>query len=179
MNLEAKKNKLKRIRSRARNLGHNVVADNISIDLASLSKNIDQKLEYLADVKSRREREYNYIRATIQRVETLLDANRISDISELDQSDLWKSYQVTYSQNIVGIFNWCHRVLWRYLDTTEQREPLSRIFMFSSFVWRLAGDKKTETTYLSKVMAKAKSLFSANAVLVAYCQTRTSALSDK
>ena len=78
--------------------------------------NTEEKLKLLAEVRSHGEREYNYVRATIRRVETLLDANRHSDITQIDESDLWKSYALAYSQRLSGIFDWCHRVVWRYLQ---------------------------------------------------------------
>ncbi len=125
---------LKRLQGRAANHRHYTVADNISIELASAANDPEEKLKHLALVHSRREREYNYVRATVRRVETLLQAGRLSEISELDQRDLLQSYWLAYTQRMSGIFNWCHRVIWEYLDAVGDRDQQRELFRHSSFL---------------------------------------------
>lgn len=143
--------KLRALKTRSRNLGFHTVADNITLEIANESDDTEEKLKLLADVRSRGEREYNYVRATIRRIETLLDSGRISEATITDKQDLWRSYQLAYSQKLAGVFEWCHRVYWRFLCETDQREHLADLFMFSSFVWRLNGDVETEKKYITRL----------------------------
>jgi tetratricopeptide (TPR) repeat protein len=93
---DAKIRKLKPLRSRARNLGFHTVADNITLELVNESDDTEEKLRLLGDIKSRGDREYNYVRATIRRVETLLASGREQEITTIDQRDLWRSYNLAY-----------------------------------------------------------------------------------
>jgi predicted MPP superfamily phosphohydrolase len=143
--------KLRALKTRSRNLGLHTVADNITLEIVKESDNTEEKLKLLADVRSRGEREYNYVRATIRRIETLLDSGRIAEVTIVDKQDLWRSYQLAYSQKLSGVFEWCHRICWRFLCETDQREHLADLFMFSSFVWRLNGDVETEKKYIASL----------------------------
>jgi len=143
--------RLKTLRSRARNLGHHTAADNITLTLASETNNTDEKLKLLGEVKRRGERAYNYVRATIRRIETLLDSGRTTEISPTDVDDLWHSYHLAYSQRMAGIFEWCHRICWRFLSETNRENQLGALFVYSSFVWRLSGSLDAERKYLGQL----------------------------
>lgn len=143
--------KLKQLCTRARNLRHHTVADNITLELVSETDNTEEKLKLLKVIKSRGEREYNYVRATIRRVETLLDSGRSSELTQVDKSDLWRSYNLAYSQRLSGIFDWCHRVCWRYLSDAGHVSQLENLLIYSSFVWRLNGNNAVEREYLQKL----------------------------
>ncbi|MFO0943710.1 MAG: metallophosphoesterase [Pirellulales bacterium] len=174
--------KLKLLCKRARNLRHFTVADNIALTISSETDNTEEKLKFLSEVKSRGEREYNYVRATIRRVETLLDANRQSEITKLDEEDLWRSYSLAYSQRLSGIFNWCHRVCWRYLEVTNQQERQASLFMVSSFVWRLNGNKEMERMYLELLKSRTSegsTMVSGLVKLLNYCRSRLIALAKR
>ncbi len=129
---------LKKLASRAKNLGHLTVADNVMLEIASDSDNTEEKLKAFNEIKSRREMTYNFVRATIRRVETLLGAGRAADLTGVDREDLLYSYQLAYSQRMSNIFDWCHKVYWRYLTAIRARGQLGELFMYSSFVWRLS-----------------------------------------
>lgn len=146
--------KLKPLKTRARNLGYHTVADNITLELATECDDTEEKLKLLRDVKSRGDKEYNYVRATIRRVETLLDSGRHAEITSTDQRDLWRSYQLAYSQRLAGIFDWCHRVCWQYVKVAGTPEQLVDLFMFSSFVWRINGDTQSEEKYASLLQSE-------------------------
>jgi hypothetical protein len=139
---------LKKLASKARNLGHFTVADNVTLEIVSDSDNTEEKLKALNEIKSRRELSYNFVRATIRRVETLLDADRADELTGTDRDDLHASYQLAYSQRMTNIFDWCHRVYWRYLTAIKARSQLGELFMYSSFVWRLSGNAARELEYL-------------------------------
>ena len=171
--------KLKLLCTRARNLRHFTVADNIALSIASETDNTEEKLKFLSEVKSRGEREYNYVRATIRRVETLLGAGREAEITQLDEEDLWRSYSLAYSQRLSGIFDWCHKVFWQYLEVTNQKERQAGLFMISSFVWRLNGNKEMERMYLELLKTRSSgesSIGSGIVKLLRYCHSRLTAL---
>ena len=170
---------LQQLATKARRLKHHVVADNIAIELASEIDNTEQKLKFLSEVKLRGEREYNYVRATIRRIEILLNDGRQKEITKLDEGDLWRSYSLAYSQRITGIFNWCHKICWRYLAATGQSKRQIELFMISSFVWRLNGNKELEKTYLEKIGTQNPSFYdqsNRNSQLLNYCKSRLHAI---
>ena len=112
-------------------------------------------------------------------VETLLDAKRFAEITQLDEEDLWRSYSLAYSQRLSGIFNWCHRVFWRYLEVTHQFERQTGLFMVSSFVWRLNGNREMERTYLELLKNRTSEDFTESSgltKLLRYCRSRLAAL---
>lgn len=174
-----RKEVLRQLATRARNLKHHTVADNIVIDLATDSDNTEEKLRLLTEVRSRGECEYNYVRATIHRVETLLNANRVREITEMDLKDLWQSYSLAYSQRLSGIFDLCHSVCWRYLHETGRRSDQAELFMMSSFVWRLNGNSESEKNYLEMLAPERQEFVGATgrlARLISYCKSRLNAL---
>ncbi|MCA8991749.1 MAG: metallophosphoesterase [Planctomycetaceae bacterium] len=179
----ARKEKLGRLENRARTRGHYTVANNIALELAAASDTTDETLKHLSRVRSHNDKEYNYIRATIRRVETLLDSNRVTDITDIDERDLRYSYIVAYSQRIRGIFNWCHRVMWRYFETKDQQQALLELFEHSSFIWRLSGDTEREHDYAKRCAAidtgGLGTAWMTVSSFIRYCHVRIKALSQK
>lgn len=177
-----KRKGLMRIERRARNNRHFTVADNIALELASDSDDAEETLKHLAQVRSRQSREYNYVRATLRRVETLLKAGRTNEISELDKRDLSRSYNMAYTQRLSGIFSWCHRVIWDYYEEIGDDQSQEHLFVHSSFIWRLNGDHDSEKRYVIKLQARdAKGTNSGGGLLSAlgrYCRVRLRALQN-
>ena len=120
---------LKHFHRRALNYNCYTVADNIALELARESGDPEQTLRHLAAVRTRRELEYNYVRATIRRIETLIQADRLSEINCLDRKVLERSYGLAYSQRLLGIFDWCHRVSWTYFEATHDHSRQRNIFV--------------------------------------------------
>ena len=170
---------LRELATMAKNLGHFTVADNAMLEVVSDSDNTEEKLKMLNDIKSRRHLSYNFVRATIKRIDTLIDASRESELTGTDRDDLWFSYNLAYSQRMASIFNLCHQVYWKYLEATNGRQQLGDLYMHSSFVWRLRGESTEELTYTLKLQAEAKKhpAFAALASIVGYLTRRTDALS--
>lgn len=173
---EERRSQLGRLQARARNNSHFTVADNIAIELASTAENVEETLRQLALVRSRSEREYNYVRATIARIDALLQAGRLGDISELDERDLNRSYTWAYSQRIGGIFDRCHRVIWKYLDEIGDERGQRELFLHSSFIWRLRGDYSMELKYVEKLkradISREPGADRSFAALARYCNAR-------
>ncbi len=147
---------LKPLAKKARNLGHHTVADNVILTIVADSDDSEEKLRLLTQVKSRRELDINFVRATIYRIQTLIDARRQSELTLVDRNDLLVSYNLAYSQRL-SLFDWCHRVYWRYLEATEMRDQLNELYIYSSFVWRLNGNAEMELQY-SVMLQKESSL---------------------
>ncbi len=169
-----------RLETRARNKEHITVADNIAIHLARESNDTEEKLAHLARVRTIHEREYNYVRATIMRIETLLDASRLPEITDLDKRDLVRSYNLCFTQRMGGIFDWCHRVMWRFLEAIGDRNALRQLFMYSSFIWRLRGDTESELRYVQALsqedLPSVQHEPGRVAALIRYCQARIALL---
>lgn len=174
--------KLRDLQNRARRFGHHTVADNISIELASRASSVDEVLRQLAFVRTRREREYNYVRATVRRIEALLSEGRWQEITELDKEDMQVCYSLAFSQRMGGIFNWCHRVVWDYFECSSQRPRMLQLFTHSSFFWRLHGDAAHEREYAERLcnssgVSEGHSAFRGEETSVLrYCRARLSAL---
>lgn len=170
---------LRSVAKKARNHGHHTVADNVTLEIVADTDNTEEKLKMLGDIKSRRELRYNFVRATIRRVETLIDAKREGELTALDREDLWFSYQLAYSQRLGSIFDWCHRVYWKYLVATKNNSQLGELYMYSSFVWRLSGNTGSELTYsllLQQEVMKPSIRFQI-AGIIGYLTRRVAALS--
>src|SRR5436853_502358 len=72
--------------------------------------------------------------------------SRYPEISDLDRQDLSDSYSLAYSQRL-GLFNWCHNVIWDYLEAIGDHEAQRQLFVHSSFFWRLSGNAENELKY--------------------------------
>jgi tetratricopeptide (TPR) repeat protein len=169
---------LRKLATKAKNLGHFTVADNATLEVVSDSDNTEEKLKMLNDIKSRRDLSYNFVRATIRRIETLIDAGRESELTGTDREDLWFSYNLAYSQRMASIFNWCHRVCWKYLEATNGNQQLGELYMHSSFVWRLRGEATEELAYTIKLQAESMKKPSIGPIMsiVGYLTRRIAAL---
>lgn len=173
---------LKRLHRRAQNFSHYTVADNIALDLAKEAGDPDEVLKHLAMVRTRRELEYNYVRATIRRVETLVKAGRSGEVNDLDRDDLERSYGLAYTQRLHGIFSWCHRVTWAYYEAINDHERQRALFVHSSLLWRLNGERDEEAMYAGKLvanMATASSGIDSNDPVMRYCRIRLASLKEK
>jgi tetratricopeptide (TPR) repeat protein len=168
---------LKQLARKAKRLGHFTVADNIILEIVSDCDNTEEKLLLLNEVRSRREVSYNFVRATIRRVETLLRSNRAGDLTQRDRDDLWMSYSVCYSQRL-SLFDFCHRVCWEYLQAVGASPDLGELYVHSSFFWRLRGDGPQELKYsieLASAMTKSTSTSIVSSVM-GYVRRRVLAL---
>ncbi len=178
--VQKRKQQLQRLEAKARNLGHHTVANNIALELIGESVDVEDTLRRIAVVKSSSDRHYNYIRATLRRVETLLSNDRFRDISDLDWRDVNRSYSWAYAQRLGGTFDWCHRVYWDLLCAAKNYPALHELFQYSSFIWRLSGDQAHELRYANELAklpnAASGDLSNSFAAVVRYCQTRISEL---
>lgn len=145
-------NRLKRLEKRARNAGHLIVANNISLELATLvpiegQQHLDKVLRTSETDK------YSYYRALLGKVELELAGN--ASPSEFFDSPLYRrcidAYSYLFLQRLSNLFNRCHEVLWRASKLTLDFEHLFTLYRTSSLVWRLAGDTGTELKYAQQL----------------------------
>jgi hypothetical protein len=169
---------LRELATKAKNLGHYTVAENAILEIVSDSDNTEEKLRMLNDIKSRRGHDYNFVRATLRRVETLVDFHREDELTATDHQDLLFSYRLAYSQRMSSIFDWCHRVYWKYLMATNRKDDLGELYMHSSFVWRLRGAADEELTYSLKLQVEATRSRNIGSIvnLIGYIARRIAAL---
>jgi tetratricopeptide (TPR) repeat protein/predicted phosphodiesterase len=99
---------------------------------------------------------YNTYRAAILIARGELELGRIVDKSLL--SVLIKAYHYLYSQRLGGLFNDCHEVLWKTFHRLNQEDNILRLFMHSSFIWRLRRQVSLEHKYLSDLGKKYSAL---------------------
>jgi hypothetical protein len=64
---------------------------------------------------------------------------------------LSSAYSYSYGQRMGLLFDKCHKVLWGVLSKDNLWVQLVRLFRHSSFLWRLKGSDKEETTYLHEL----------------------------
>jgi tetratricopeptide (TPR) repeat protein len=144
---------LRNLWRRATNQQHFVVADNIAIELANLARDTEEALQHLATVRTARDFAYNYVRATIKRIEALLEAGRQDEVNTHDVADLERSYYLAYSQRLTVLFNQCHKIFWQFLESRADYRGQRSLFTYSSFLWRLNGNLEEEGRYAAKLTA--------------------------
>jgi tetratricopeptide (TPR) repeat protein len=127
------------------------VANNIALTLAQMTDNVDESLRLQQRVLREAEDTYNRVRAIIDKARLLQQANRLPDLSSNDRRMLSSAYSYSYGQRMGLLFDKCHKVLWGVLSKDNLWVQLVRLFRHSSFLWRLKGSDKEETTYLHEL----------------------------
>ena len=122
------------------------------------------------------------LRATVRRVETLIQCDRLIELTEIDFRDLNRSYSWAYAQRLGGVFDWCHRVYWDLSERRKDASVLHQLFLYSSFIWRLNGDTKRELEYAERLSRLEQpedfDIPEALAFVLRYCNARISTLID-
>jgi tetratricopeptide (TPR) repeat protein len=149
--ISLKKNKLFELEQKARNTNHNIVANNIAVELARSSKNKNEKLSLFEKVISCNEDPYNRIRATISKSMYLINEDRITEINKKDIQFLGFAYSFLFAQRMSVLFNDCHIVIWTLLKSEGNIIKLLRAFRLSSFLWRIRGEEYLEKKYLEDI----------------------------
>jgi predicted MPP superfamily phosphohydrolase/tetratricopeptide (TPR) repeat protein len=143
---------LQTLEQRARRLGFVSVADNFALSGAQRAKDVNTKLERIARVTSGTGGDYNRLRAHVQRVNALLDAQRGHDVTPVDVKWINKGFAHFFSQRMSALFDQCHRALWNYCMFKKDYMELLRVFRHSSFLWRLRGEEHQERLYLEELV---------------------------
>lgn len=138
-------NKYKSLEKEARLKKESRLANTISLNIAeSENESYENRLLYLSKVMGTDD-EYNNVRALVLRAHLYIDNNQIEKISNDDLFLLGLSYTYLYNQNLLGLFEQCHNVIWAYLTQYKKYDELLNLFRFSSFFWRLHDDSEAES----------------------------------
>lgn len=144
-----KKSRLTELEAKARNKKHYVVANNICLDLAKEDQT-DNKLKlYDRIINSSDDDHYNKIRAIIGRISILATPDNIKMISSKDCYNISIAYTYLFSQRFSDLFNRCHDAIWRLLQYDGQYDKMLRLFLHSSFLWRIMGNTDNEIKYIN------------------------------
>lgn len=143
--------KLLSLERKARRYNHNVIAENILLDLAYSASSATEAKRYLQKVRSDDERMYNYIRATAKFALLTINSDGPSALSSRDIAAIEAGYTFMFSQRMVTLLTQFHEVICRILEERGDRDRQIELLKHSSFVWRLRGDLLTEQRYLRLV----------------------------
>ena len=127
------------------------VANNLALELARMTKDVDESLRLQERVLQEKEDTYNRIRAVIDKAQLLQESGRLSQLKSQDRRMLSAAYSYSYGQRMSPLFDKCHRILWGVLSKENLWVQLIRLFRHSSFLWRLKGSDKEEVTYLHEL----------------------------
>ena len=140
--------RLRELELNARNVGRKVAADNIALDLARKSSDVDEAIGLLQRVLRPDGDNYNRARAIIEKASILSKHKRLSELPDGDRQILTEAYGYCYAQRFGNLLDRCHRVLWLMCKREGVVDSLLRLFRFSSFIWRIRGEETREREYL-------------------------------
>jgi predicted MPP superfamily phosphohydrolase len=146
---EERRTRLGRLEKSFRSAGHQVLADNIAIDLAEEATG-DERIRELDRVLASREDSYNRVRAIVGKAEAIIEGGR-ARVLDVELSALSRAYSYLHAQRFEGLFDRCHTCLWVILQLRGDTAGLLRLFRHSSFVWRLRGQEDEEAKYIGKL----------------------------
>ncbi len=145
----SRRNKLISLELEARKKNFITAANNIAISLAQESDDdaeIDKYLETVLARSRSKDNVYNETRAVIDMASRHLEVGlRLTD---LEHQRLIKAYQYLFIQRIPGLFDKCHKALWRSFSRRNEIDNLFALFRHSSFTWRVRGKQSKEETYI-------------------------------
>jgi hypothetical protein len=139
--------KLKKIERDARNNGHVLVANNVSLTLVSLIS--DNKDKYINIVLETESNTYTKIRALLVKAERMLKSNPDDFLRGQFLPGCIEAYRYLFVQRADSLFEKCHAILWEAFMKKGRFFDLYVLFKTSSLIWRLNGQYRTEFTYAS------------------------------
>lgn len=149
-----KKEQLKHLETKARRSKRSILANNITLTLAKMTKSVDDKISLYNKIIDCNEDIYNKIRAVVNKTEVLIESDMLLELRFKDKLLLQVAYTYLYSQRLDSLFNKCHRVIWELLERWNKHHQLLRLFRYSSFLWRIRGELETENNYLDRIADK-------------------------
>lgn len=159
--------KLKKIEKGARNNKQTLIANNISLELASLLPSNEDV--YIDTVLKTERNTYTRIRALLVKARRLLK----SDTGEFLHGNIFQSviesYNYLFMQRIDELFSQCHEILWQVFSKYGDFSKLYHLFKTSSIIWRVKGDYDKEFKYasiLNNMAMEASSIYVEYAIFV-------------
>ncbi|HDX8348268.1 TPA: SIR2 family protein [Aeromonas veronii] len=149
LDVESRIKKLKIIERRARGCNETTLANNISLELASLEPKFQDM--YIDKVIESNPGTYSMVRAMLKRLKLAFDKSPNTVLSKRDKSKLIEAYNYLFTQRIDGLFNKCHDLIWQVFTNENDTTSLFNLITTSSLVWRVNGDTKREKEYLERM----------------------------
>lgn len=151
---ERRSEQLQKLRQQSGRKKAYVNANNIALTLADsaiTAGNIPEALRLLREVMACADQAkdfYNGARAIAQ-IAHCLSNGRAFDRDDKDR--LMAAYHFAHTERLAGLFDRCHRGLWKAFEADGDIENLLRLYRSSSFIWRLHGRDDIERSYLEKL----------------------------
>jgi hypothetical protein len=141
--------KIKEKNARAKGwIGH---ANDLLLVIQADTKEFTEKIQCFDTVlESEADNEWNSYRAIVGKSMLLVRCNKTKMLSNKDRVRLQLAYNYCYSQRI-NLFDRCHEAIWGIIEAEGRYQQLYRLFLHSSFIWRIRGDVETETRYFEKL----------------------------
>ncbi|MFB3240354.1 SIR2 family protein [Aeromonas salmonicida] len=149
LDIESKIKKLIALEKKARGCNETTLANNISLELASLEPKSQDT--YINKVIDSNPGTYSMVRAMLKRLKIVLDKSQNATLSRNDKSKLLEAYNYLFTQRIDGLFNKCHDLIWKVFINENDTASLFNLITTSSLVWRVNGDINRERECLEKV----------------------------
>ncbi|MGL5844192.1 MAG: SIR2 family protein [Aeromonas hydrophila] len=160
LDYDSRVKKLITLEKKARGCNAITLANNISLELASLEPKSQDV--YIHKVIHSDPGTYSMVRAMLKRLKIVLDKSPNATLSRSDKSKLLEAYNYLFTQRIDGLFNKCHDLIWRVFINESDTASLFNLITTSSLVWRVNGDIDREKECLKKV----KELSNDNVILL-------------
>ncbi|SFA41319.1 hypothetical protein SAMN04488511_102298 [Pedobacter suwonensis] len=145
--------KLRTLERAANKAHYNVLANNISINIADTFSDQEDRNRRFTKVLTDSADEYNTIRAVVNKaLDTMEKGN--GEINHEDLQLLNMSYSYLYSQRMVSLFDNCHKALWLFCIKNKFFPELLNLFRYSSFFWRISDQEHKEKIYFDSILAK-------------------------
>jgi len=147
--------KLLKIEKKARNLGHNTVANNLALDRVANNEDYSSlRLVHSTAVESGDT--YTAARAVVKL--GALSIKETGTLSNVDLNNLINAYQYFYGERFSSLFSKTHEALWIYFNNRSDVRNLLSLFRHSSFIWRLHGDETKEQVYVQELSDSARKI---------------------
>ncbi|WJM85269.1 SIR2 family protein [Dickeya chrysanthemi] len=167
---------LNRLEKKARNSNETVIANNISLDLSSL--NPSEKDRHINTVLSSEKSTYTRVRALLKKYEGVLFGESIGKVTGKDIINLSDCYKYLFIQRMDNMFDKCHSLLWTGLLIDNKLDELFDIFLTSSLVWRINGQKDKELEYSKKIRTLLNNKSETHILYIQYIDKRCLILSQ-
>jgi tetratricopeptide (TPR) repeat protein len=149
---EKRESGLYRLETRARARKAYTVANNLALERANRTKDLDHRseiLERLTEGARGEGDQYNAMRGLLKLTRTSISRSR--PITHRQLVGLVHAYSYCHDQRIDSLFAQCHSVLWDIFEKTKETHNLLILFRQSSLIWRLRDQTTLEETYIGKL----------------------------
>lgn len=146
---------LKKLLAKAEKMNSSIVASNIRLTIASISKKMGgDSVSLLRKALHQSVLKGDHYTAARSVVDLATNTPQINQLSDEEQNRLIEAYHYLYNERLFNLFDRCHAALWRAFERKGEYENLLNLFRHSSFIWRLNGQQEQEEKYLQKLLEK-------------------------